>query len=54
MFALLSSCESFEEKRSCRRLENWEQERAKPNAQAALLINLVKRYPNTAERLAAL
>jgi len=25
-------------------LENWEQGRAKPNAQAALLINLVKRY----------
>src|SRR5213075_691938 len=28
-----------------RTLENWEQGRAKPNAQAALLINLVKRYP---------
>jgi len=37
-----------------RTLENWEQGRAKPNAQAALLINLVKRYPDTIERLAAI
>lgn len=37
-----------------RTLENWEQGRAKPNAQAALLINLVKRFPDTVERLAAL
>jgi putative transcriptional regulator len=35
-----------------RTLENWEQGRARPNAQAALLINLVKRYPDTVERLA--
>jgi putative transcriptional regulator len=35
-----------------RTLENWEQGRAKPNAQAALLINLVKRYPDPVERLA--
>ena len=35
-----------------RTLENWEQGRAKPNAQAALLINLVKHYPDTVERLA--
>ncbi len=35
-----------------RTLENWEQGRAKPNAQAALLINLVERYPDTVERLA--
>ena len=35
-----------------RTLENWEQGRAKPNAQAALLINLVKRYPDTVARLA--
>jgi putative transcriptional regulator len=35
-----------------RTLENWEQGRAKPNAQAVLLINLVKRYPDTVERLA--
>lgn len=37
-----------------RTLENWEQGRAKPNAQAALLINLVKQYPDTVERLASL
>lgn len=35
-----------------RTLENWEQGRAKPNAQAALLINLVKQYPDTVQRLA--
>ena len=35
-----------------RTLENWEQGRAKPNAQAALLINLVKQYPDTVRRLA--
>lgn len=34
-----------------RTLENWEQGRAKPNAQAALLINLVKKYPDTVQRL---
>ena len=37
-----------------RTLENWEQGRAKPNAQAALLIKLVKRCPDTIERLAAI
>lgn len=37
-----------------RTLENWEQGRAKPNAQAALLINLVKRFPDTVSRLAAI
>jgi putative transcriptional regulator len=37
-----------------RTLENWEQGRAKPNAQAVLLINLVKRYPDTVERLASI
>ncbi len=37
-----------------RTLENWEQGRAKPNAQAALLISLVKRFPDTFERLAAI
>ena len=37
-----------------RTLENWEQGRAKPNAQAALLINLVKIYPDTVQRLAAI
>lgn len=35
-----------------RTLENWEQGRAKPNAQAALLIRLVECYPDTVERLA--
>lgn len=35
-----------------RTLENWEQGRAKPNAQAALLIRLVELYPDTVERLA--
>ena len=35
-----------------RTLENWEQGRAKPNAQAALLIRLVQRYPETLRRLA--
>ena len=35
-----------------RTLEDWEQGRAKPNAQAALLIRLVERYPDTVERLA--
>lgn len=37
-----------------RTLENWEQGRAKPNAQAALLISLVKRFPDTVQRLAVL
>ena len=37
-----------------RTLENWEQGRARPNAQAALLIRLVWRFPDTVERLAAL
>jgi len=36
-----------------RTLENWEQGRAKPNAQAALLIRLVAHYPDTVKRLAA-
>lgn len=36
-----------------RTLENWEQGRAKPNAQAALLIRLVEKFPDTVERLAA-
>lgn len=35
-----------------RTLENWEQGRAKPNAQAALLIRLVEKFPDTVERLA--
>jgi len=35
-----------------RRLENWEQGRAKPNAQAALVIRIVQRCPDTVRRLA--
>ncbi|WP_338567321.1 transcriptional regulator [Pseudomonas canadensis] len=37
-----------------RTLENWEQGRAKPNAQAATLIRLVARFPGTVAQLAAL
>jgi len=37
-----------------RTLENWEQGRAQPNAQATTLIRLVERFPETVERLAAL
>jgi putative transcriptional regulator len=37
-----------------RTLENWEQGRARPNAQAALLIHLVRQYPDTIERLASI
>jgi putative transcriptional regulator len=37
-----------------RTLENWEQGRARPNAQAVLLIKLVERYPDTVDRLAAI
>ncbi len=37
-----------------RTLENWEQGRARPNAQAVLLIYLVKRYPDTVQRLATI
>ncbi len=39
---------------STRTLENWEQGRAKPNAQAAALILMVRRYPDTLKRLEAL
>ena len=37
-----------------RTLENWEQGRAKPNAQAALLIRMVQRFRDTGRRLAEL
>ena len=37
-----------------RTLENWEQGRASPNAQAAILIRMVERYPDTVERLAVI
>jgi putative transcriptional regulator len=36
-----------------RTLENWEQGRSKPNAQACMLIRLVKKYPDMLDRLAA-
>ena len=39
---------------SKRTLENWEQGRAKPNPQAAALILMVKKYPDTVEKLASL
>ena len=35
-----------------RTLENWEQGRSKPNAQAALVIKLVERFPETLRQLA--
>ncbi len=37
-----------------RTLENCEQGRACPNAQAAILIRMVERYPDTVERLSAI
>ena len=37
-----------------RTLENWEQGRASPNAQAAILIRMVERYPDTVERPSAI
>lgn len=37
-----------------RTVEGWEQGRAKPNAQAALLIKLVEKYPETVAHLASL
>ncbi|MGA2456354.1 MAG: hypothetical protein ABSF85_02080 [Terriglobales bacterium] len=37
-----------------RTLEKWEQGRAKPNAQAAALVLLVRKYPDTLARLDAL
>lgn len=37
-----------------RTLENWEQGRSKPNAQACALILMVRKYPDTLEKLSAL
>jgi putative transcriptional regulator len=37
-----------------RTLENWEQGRARPNAQAALLIKMVEEFPDTVDRLATI
>ena len=39
---------------SLRTLENWEQGRAKPNAQASALILMVRKYPDTLEKLSSL
>lgn len=39
---------------SSRTLENWEQGWAKPNAQAAALILMVRRYPDTLKKLQSL
>jgi len=39
---------------STRTLENWEQGRARPNAQAAALILMVRKYPDTLEKLHSL
>ena len=39
---------------STRTLENWEQGRARPNAQAAALILMVREYPDTLEKLSGL
>jgi len=37
-----------------RTLENWEQGRASPNAQASILIRMVERYPDTVDRLTSI
>lgn len=39
---------------STRTLENWEQGRARPNAQAAALILMVRQFPDTLDKLSAL
>lgn len=39
---------------NARTLENWEQGRSKPNAQAVALIRLVQKYPETVRHLATL
>lgn len=39
---------------NARTLEKWEQGRAKPNPQAAALLLLVRKYPDTLDRLEAL
>lgn len=39
---------------STRTLENWEQGRARPNAQAAALILMVRKYPDTLAKLQTL
>ena len=39
---------------SKRTVENWEQGRAKPNGQAAALILMVRKFPDTLEKLSTL
>jgi putative transcriptional regulator len=39
---------------SPRTLENWEQGRARPNAQASALILMVRKYPDTLDKLSKL
>ncbi len=39
---------------NARTLENWEQGRSRPNAQAIALIRLVQKFPETVEHLASL
>ncbi|MCC9009405.1 helix-turn-helix domain-containing protein [Pseudomonas putida] len=39
---------------NARTLENWEQGRSRPNAQAVALIRLVQKYPETVDHLASL
>lgn len=39
---------------SVRTLENWEQGRARPNAQAAALILMVRAFPDTLDKLSKL
>lgn len=39
---------------SVRTVEGWEQGKTKPNAQAALLIKLIEKYPETVAQLATI
>jgi len=39
---------------SLRTLENWEQGRARPNAQASALILMVRKFPDTLDKLSSL
>ena len=39
---------------NARTLERWEQGRSQPNEQASALIRLVRKYPDTVDRLASL
>jgi len=39
---------------STRTLENWEQGRVQPNAQASALILMERKFPNTLEKLSGL